>query len=243
MMRFVAALSLASCFAVATGGTAWAICAVPGASYRGGAFGADAVTATGCFVPTEAGGAGIATATVPLNAGLSASADLTTHVLTAYSSGLFASAALWDTLTFAGLPVAGGPVTLSLVLSGSVSGGANGSAAIEEGSPGTGYLMVDAYANAAFLSGVPLPPSLTLTFTAQNLAPVTVLALITAEGAGGVADLADPPHFELLLPPEVTVVSASGFFDTAASVPEPASGALLALGAGALLRRARRQPI
>ena len=65
---------------------------------------------------------------------LSSTADLTIGVLTAYSQGGIASASIWDTFTYTGLPAGGATITATLSLPGTLTGSAYGSATLEEGS-------------------------------------------------------------------------------------------------------------
>lgn len=117
---------------------AYANCAIPTASYLSGLFGTDVVAASTSFDYTPAGGAGVTAGAIPLGTGsMAASADLSTGILTAYSAGGLASAALWDTFTFSGLPPLGETVGFTLSLSGTLSGNAFGTANIQAGPSAT----------------------------------------------------------------------------------------------------------
>ena len=72
---------------IASAGTAHATCPIETATYQGGAFGAYAVTTTGCFTDIdEDGGTGFTTA-MASSTGLSSSADLGLGVLTVEFGG------------------------------------------------------------------------------------------------------------------------------------------------------------
>jgi hypothetical protein len=88
---------------------AHASCAVPTAEYQGGAYGAYAVTAGGCFVGVyQYGGTGVTTAAASssfiggdgTSYSLSSSADLGTGALTLNSPTGISSASIWDTFTY-----------------------------------------------------------------------------------------------------------------------------------------------
>ena len=174
---------------------------------------------------------------------MSASADLASGVLTAYSSNSIASAAEWDTFTFNGLPAGGATVTATLSLAGSTLTGLGvGLATLFAGAAGAGFpgdaSFQTAFGNAD--TGLDLPASISVSFLADDVTPITVVAEIEAEGA--TANLGDPPTLTLTLPPGATGVSASGVFEgfgTSRSVPEPGSLVLLIAGLG-LLGYARR---
>ncbi len=225
--------------------SARAICAIPIAGYSSGLFGAEAVTASGCFPQPTAGGPGFVAAAIPLTGTMSASANLSTGVLTAYSAGGIASAAEWDTFTFAGLPPAGEAISATLSLSGSLSGNAFGTAIIQAG-PSAGFGGVGTVQQtASFGDGNPIPSSIGVDFTVTDASSLTVGAQILAVGGGGnIADLTDPPTLTLDLPPGVTATPASGVFanfGTAAAVPEPAGSGVLLAGFGFLLRARRKR--
>ena len=244
-VKFAAAAVVATGALVGLSSAAHAICAVPEAGYLGGLFGTSVVTTVGCFVDTRtAGGIGVTSALLPLANGMSASADLASGVLTAYSSNSFASAAEWDTFTFSGLPPGGATVTATLSLAGSTLTGLGvGSATLFAGAAGAGFPGPDATFQTAFGNadtGLDLPASISVSFLADNVTPITVVAEIEADGA--TANLGDPPTLSLTLPPGATGLSASGVFEgfgTGRSVPEPGSLVILIAGLG-LLGYARR---
>ncbi|MGA9868302.1 MAG: PEP-CTERM sorting domain-containing protein [Acetobacteraceae bacterium] len=242
-VKFVAA-ALATGALVGSGSAAHATCAIPTAGYLGGLFGTSVVTTVGCFTMTNtAGGIDVTSAVLPLANGMSGSADLTSGILTAYSSNSFASAAEWDTFTFSGLPAGGATVTATLGLAGSTLTGLGvGLATLFAGAAGAGFpddaSFQTAFGNAA--TGLGLPASISVSFLADNVTPIAVVAEIEADGA--IADLADPPTLTLTLPPGATGVSASGVFEgfgPSRSVPEPGSLVILIAGLG-LLGYARR---
>jgi len=141
-----------------------------------------------------------------------------------YQSSTVMSSALWDTLTFNNLPASGEMVTETLTLDGSI--GANGSGA---------YNLFAGYGNQnGNLSQGNLPGSVTYTFLAQNDVPVEVGVELSADSSGGAGsgvNLADSV-FSISVPDGVTFTSASGVFANVnnGTVPEPTSGALIALG-------------
>lgn len=229
---------------------AHAICAIPTAGYLGGLFGTSVVTTVGCFVDTQtAGGVGVTSALLPLANGMAASADLAPGILTAFSSNSFASAAEWDTFTFIGLPVGGATVTATLSLAGSTLTGLGvGLATLFAGAAGAGFPGPDAVFQTAFgnaATGLDLPASISVSFLADDVTPITVVAEIEADGP--TADLGDPPTLSLTLPPGATGLSASGVFEgfnTSQSVPEPGGLAIILAGLGllGLVRRAAAIP-
>ena len=223
---------------------AHAICPVTLAGYGGGAFGSEAVASPGgCFRPIV-GGIGISSATDSSDANgivMSASANLSTGVLTAYATGGSASSSLWDTVTFSGLPAAGGTVTETLSLAGSMTNDAVGFINLDAGTGING----DSYslANSEFTATASnFPAEFTATFTAQNGVPVLVSASLDADAINGISDLSDPPIFRLDVGPGVTFTSASGVFGSASPVPEPGSLAFVLAGLALLGARARRLP-
>ena len=180
MGRFSAlfATSLASVGLLISTGAAHAICAIPVAGYLGGAYGADAVTAGGCFESASTCRAGRAQrrrrrrARSPNVTGLSyslaSSANLATGVLTAYSETGIASASIWDTFTFSGLPAGGATVIATLSLTGTLTGLSYGIAELEEG-PQADFANAASINDVFFNTGAdPMPPSITLSFNAQN---------------------------------------------------------------------------
>ncbi len=230
------------------GSSAHASCPIPVAGDLGAPFGTDAVTAIGCALQTEAGGRGVTSASVPLGGGtMSASADLSSGVLTAYSAGGFASAAEWDTFTFAGLPAGGETITATLSLSGTLTGFATGLANLQAGPSATFGDVGTLYQDAFFGNGNPIPPSIDLQVTVTDASSLTVLGNILADGSpGNVADLTDPPTLSLDLPAGVTATSASGVFTNfqpLTAVPEPWSAGLLLVGLGALIHARRRREL
>jgi PEP-CTERM motif len=260
MGRFSAlfATSLASVGLLISTGAAHAICAIPVAGYLGGAYGADAVTAGGCFVGVDMqGGTGATTAAASstttdtftgLSYSLASSANLATGVLTAYSETGIASASIWDTFTFSGLPAGGATVIATLSLMGTLTGLSYGIAELEEG-PQADFANAASINDVFFNTGAdPMPPSITLSFNAQNGAPETVLAeiLISGDGAGGVANFGDPPTLSLSLPTDASVATASGVFANFTAVPEPSTWAMLILGfvgVGFASYRSRTRPL
>jgi len=231
---------------------AYALCAYPTAAYVGGLFGTDVVAASTCFVYTTAGGAGVTAGAIPLGAGsMTASANLSTGILTAYSASGLASAALWDTFTFSGLPTLGETVTFTLSLSGTLSGTAFGTASIQAGPSATFEGMGTVQQGTGFGDGTPLPASISVALTATDASSLTVSTQILAVGfPGDIADLTDPPTLTIDLPAGVTATSASGVFTNFApfapfaAIPEPGSAGLLLAGLWGLVsvrhRRDRR---
>jgi len=222
---------------------AHASCPIPVAGYLGGAYGAEAVTAGGCFVGVDIeGGTGSTTAaaastTTNMSTGVSyslaSSADLASGVLTAYSETGISSASIWDTFTFSGLPAGGATVTATLSLTGTLTGLSYGIAELQEGTQAD-FASGNASINDVFFNtgADPMPPSITLSFNVQNGTPETVLTeiSISGDGAGGVANLGDPPTLSLSLPMDATVATASGVFANFTAVPEPSTWAMLILG-------------
>jgi hypothetical protein len=228
--------------------SAHATCPITVAEDLGGPFGTDAVAASACFVQTMAGASGVTSASVPLGGGtMSASADLSSGVLTAYSAGGIASAAEWDTFTFTGLPAGGETITATLSLSGTLTGDATGLANLQAGPSATFGDVGTLYQDAFFGNGNPIPASIDLQVTVTDASSLTVLGDILADGfAGNVADLTDPPTLSLDLPAGVTATSASGVFTNfqpLTAVPEPWSAGLLLVGLGALIQARRRRQL
>jgi hypothetical protein len=216
-------------------GAAHATCAIPDASYQGGAYGAYAVTAGGCFMAVDQnGGTGFTTAAASSSfdsLSLSATADLATGVLTAYSQGGFASSSIWDSFTYTGLPSGEATITATLGLPGTLTGSSYGFAVLEEGQ----IDLSDVY--SVFFNTTatdPKPPSIPLSFNVVNGDPVIVFAEIEGVGdsLGGIANLGDPPTLSLDLPKGAAVSTASGVFDNfvSATVPEPSTWAMMLIG-------------
>ena len=227
-MRAFSSLAVAAVL-IAGSSAAQAICRVPSVQYTGGAFGAAAVNATGCSNPATDGGTGSTSAMVidAPAAGLQSSANIASGVLTAYSRNGFASAALWDTLTFSGLPGSGAMLTETLSLSGSMTGFASGYLDLQAGTPYASGSLQQGWS----LSAGNFPKSVSLTFEAHNGVPIMVYSAIYANGsAGNVADLLDPPTFGITTPGGVTFTSASNVFQNVSPVPEPATWGMLIAG-------------
>jgi hypothetical protein len=235
------AIALATAGFLISAGAAHAICAIPVAGYAGGAYGAEAVTAGGCFVGVDTeGGAGVTTASASSTTtdisgtiySLASSADLASGVLTAYTAVGIASASIWDTFTYSGLPAAGATVTATLSLSGSFTGASFGNAELEAG------LETDFPDNAAtqdaFTSGGSIPASVTLSFNVENGTPETVLAEIFVHGLSGVGNFGDPPTLTLSLPAGASVTTASGVFVDFTAAPEPSTWGMLILSIAGL---------
>jgi hypothetical protein len=218
---------------------AHALCAVPTASYLGGAYGVDAVTAGGCFVAVDQqGGAESTTASAASSLdslSLSSTADLATGILTAYAETGIASAAMWDSFTFEGLPAGGETITATLSFPGALTGSSFGIASLEEGSQtefnGNSELMAS---TGEFFNTTTQPSSIPLSFEVANGSPIIVFAELLGEvdGVSGVADFGDPPMLSLTLPNGASVTTASGVFDNfvSATVPEPSTWAMMLLG-------------
>jgi hypothetical protein len=230
---------------LASAGAARATCPIDNAGYQGGAYGAYAVTTTGCFTDiVEDGGTGFTTATAA-GVGLSSSADLATGVLTADSESGFASSFLWDSFTYTGLPAGGATIMATLSLPGTVNASSDSFAVIEEGSQTDLNNMYSVFFNDTTEDAK--PPSIPLSFSVTNGVTVVVFAEIEANGTGqgGVVNLGDPPMLSLTLPRGASVTTASGVFDnfTSAPVPEPSTWAMLLIGfagIGVTVWRARR---
>ena len=236
--------------ALIVSGAAQATCPIPVASSVVGLYGASAVTAVKCFddLPNDLSGGTLSTtasaSTSVTTATLTSSATLASGVLTAYAPEGIASASLWDTLTFSGLPSAGEDIMATLSLAGTLSGSSFLLADLEAGTPAdftAGFpLTQTSYSSTA---GPPLPTSISLTFLAQNGVAETVFADILANGVNGVADFADPPNLEIFAPLDVGIVTAGGFdnFGPATAVPEPSTWALMLTGFAALSLAWRRR--
>jgi hypothetical protein len=215
--------------------SAHALCAVPTAGFGGGLFGASAVTAVACAgMPGNdtGGGSGFTTA-MASSSSLTASADLTTGVLTAYSPAGIASASLWDTFTFSGLPAGGAPIVATLSLAGTLTGTSFLLANLQAGTPAdfaAGFPLIQA--SFPDTGNSTLPTSISVTFDAMNGVQETVFADILAHGVNGVANFTDPPTLDIVFPLGVDVITAGGFnnFTLASSVPEPSTWALLLMG-------------
>lgn len=218
---------------------AQAICAIPSAKYEGGDFGAEAVASKGCFNSVVNGGNGSTFAAVtdaPVT-GVRSSANIQTGVMTAYSDNGFASSAMWDTLTFSGLPSIGASLTETLFLTGSMTGDASGSITLRAGRPSDSSALSQSWS----LSAGNVPASVSITFEAHNGVPVMIFGSMLASGSpGNIADLLDPPTLAISTPGGVTYTSASGQFSNVSPVPEPATYALLLSGL-ALMTFARRR--
>jgi hypothetical protein len=239
-------------------GTAHALCAVPTADYQGGAYGAYAVTAGGCFLAVnQNGGTGSTTAAASssfiggdgTSYSLSSSADLGTGVLTLNSSTGISSASIWDTFTYTGLPAGGATITATLTLPGTLTLSSDGIAWLEEGSQtdfADGNQLVNAVPFYNNTNGEYLPTSISLPFTVTNGNTIIVFAEIqgSGDGLGGVADFGDPPMLNLELPAGANVTTVSAFDNfTTPTVPEPSTWAMMLIGFAGLgfagYRRAR----
>ena len=225
MGRFSAlfATSLASVGVLISTGAAHAICAIPEAGYLGGSYGADAVTAGGCFVGVDMqGGTGATTAAASstttdtftgLSYSLASSANLATGVLTAYSETGIASASIWDTFTFSGLPAGGATVTATLSLTGALTGLSYGIAELEEG-PQADFANGATSINDVFFNTDIrcLLRSRSASTSRMGRRRQSSLIFISGDGAGGVANFGDPPTLSLSLPTDASVAAASGVF-------------------------------
>jgi hypothetical protein len=236
-MRLPKSALLASLLLAGTG--AHATCPVTIAGYGGGAFGTEAVAGPGGCFRTVFGGAGV-TSAADASGGMSASANLATGVITAYSDAGIASSSLWDTVTFSGLPAAGGAVTEVLHLSGSMVDKSFGFADLDVGTGALGDFSSLGSQNF-LITSTDFPSEVSLSFWAHNGVPVLLLAALSADPVDGIADLRDPPTFSLELDPGVTFTSASGVLDSVGSVPEPASLACMLLGLGLLGAAGKRR--
>jgi PEP-CTERM motif len=162
------------------------------------------------------------------------SASLSSGALTAYSAAGSASASIWDTFTYSDLPSGEALIEATLTLPGTLTGYSSGSAILESGSQADFTNSTEAMSYAAFDKADPKPASISLMFEVTDGTPVTVFSEIVAfgDGAGGVADLADPPTLSLTLPVGASVAIASGVFDNfiSAAVPEPSTWAMMIAG-------------
>jgi hypothetical protein len=225
---------------------AQAICAVTEARYTGGTYGAQAVASPGGCFRTPVGGTA-STSVQDSSAELSASADLSTGVITAWSSGGMSSAAMWDTVHFSGLSDAGADVVERLSLVGHISGNARGwvslGASLDPSSPFNGN-----WTNPFFGSSDPFPSTVDLHFTAHNGDAFLVFVGLTADAWGaGVADLSDPPTLSFVLPQGASFTSDSGVLLNNAppagnhALPEPSTLLLAAASLLALTRQRSRR--
>jgi hypothetical protein len=182
----------------------------------------------------ESGGSGSTTASATGSFSVytvTSSATLATGVLTADSPLGFASASLWDTLTFSGLPASGASIVATLSLPGILTGNSTLLAELEEGPASSSFPAGGAPPQTIFVNGASLPSSISLTFTAMNGVADTIFAEILANGDGvGVANFGDPPNLDIILPRGADVITAGGFDNFTSSVPEPADWALLLIG-------------
>ena len=222
------------------GGPARATCAYYDASYQGGAFGAYAVTQGYCYAGLDQEGGALSTTASALSVlstpytDASSSATLSSGGLTVYSAAGSASASLWDTFTYSGLPTSGASILVTLSLPGTLTGNSMGYAKIQEGSE-TDLSNGSASTTYTFFDNTsPIPPSISLTFNAMNGVPETVFTEITGfgDGIGGIVDLADPPMLSLTVPNGASVATASGVFGNfiLGAVPEPSTWAMVMLG-------------
>jgi hypothetical protein len=243
---------------VASTGSAHATCAIPNAGYQGGAYGAYAVTTGGCFSDDLDANGGAestnasASSSIMGSGGpfsLSSTADLTTGVLTADSQSGFASASIWDSFTYTGLPAAGATITATLSLPGTLTGSSDGFAWLEEGSQtdfnnGTELFGTD---DPVFFNAASKPSSMSQSFNVTNGETVIVFAEIQAigEGSDNVADLGDPPMLSLTLPEGATVATAADFHNFTSAVPEPSTWAMVLISFAGLgfLGCRRRTPL
>jgi len=231
---------LASAAIVLSGGAARAICAYPDASYQGGAYGAYAATTGYCYAGLDQVGGVMATVASASSivstpyTDASSSATLSSGALTAYSAAGSASASLWDTFTYSGLPAGVASVQATLTLPGTLTGNAFGFAQLEEGTQSELQDGLAASSYAFFDASVPIPNSILLTFNVMNGVSETVFSEITGfgDGLGGIADLTDPPTLSLSVPRGASVVTASGVFDSfkVVAIPETSTWAMMVLG-------------
>ena len=216
------------CVLVAASSGARAICAISEAGYTGGTFGAAASAATGCF-QAPLGGTGFASIATPANGQVSASADLGTAYLKVFANNgsYFPSAALWDTITFSGLPAGGALLAEALTLTGSITGSTFASVLLSIGDPN-----IPAASHTFVLNSGNFPASVSVDFMAQNDTPVLIYATEFADGFGGTVDLSDPPRLQITVPIGTSFKSSSGVFENVviSAVPEPAVSALLLVG-------------
>jgi PEP-CTERM motif len=233
-----AAFAAAAIFALAD--AARASCVDPNASYQGGAYGAYAVTEYNCSILQQDGGNGFTTASAQGSVvfgadtlSLSSTADLATGALTIDSEAGIASASIWDSFTYTGLPAGGATITATLSFPGTLTGSSYGIAVLEEGSQ-TEFNDESEFGDSTgkFFNTTSLPPPLSLSFNVVNGSPVVIFAELLGGGASGVADFGDPPMLSLTLPDGASVTTASGVFDNfvSATVPEPSTWAMILVG-------------
>lgn len=237
--RSARVMGLVSLTALSWSGAAHALCMVTTADYDGGSFGAQVVASQGACFRTPVGGQGQVTAQESFSQ-RGSTAALASGTLTARSSSGSASAALWDTITFQGLPAAGAQVTAYLGLGGQLTGGGTASARLSVVSdPAQRY---DPALGASMLlsAGDAIPARLSYSFTAHNGDSFLVLAQLTGQSFGGLADLGAPARLSFALPAQASFTSSSGVFLTAAPVPEPATVLMMAAGLLAVLAWGRR---
>lgn len=232
---FMGAVSMAAL--VATPAHALVVCQSP--SIGQGAYGAVAAERLSCASYVSDGGSLDTNARVAdITTGSSASADLSTGIMTAYVVGttLF-QADMWDTFTFTGLPKKGTLITTTLRTPGSLTGGASGSLLLSAGLGGGDVSSLGSNSLALTESGTTFPASVSFSFMAYNGMSVTVLAEIFADGAAGIADLEDPPTWSFEVPEGVSYTTASGVFHNVGAVPEPGGLALALAGAAVIVGR------
>lgn len=216
-----------------------ALCIVTTADYAGGPFGAQVVASPGTCFRTPVGGAG-EQAVTESSTGRSASADLSTGVITAWSKGGVVSAAMWDTVTFSGLPAEGGLITAKLTLTGNIEPQALGWVRLAV-APTADALNDPAHAVTQLIQSTdPFPSAVSLDFKAHNGDSLLVFTGLTADSYGGLADLADPPTLRFVLPAQASFTSSSGvLMSVTPAVPEPASLLMMAVGLAVLVGRRR----
>jgi len=231
----VAAFAVTAIFVSAV--AARASCVVPNASYQGGAYGADAVTEDACSILQQDGGTGSTTASAQGSVvfgadtlSLSSTADLATGALTIYSEAGIASASIWDSFTYTGLPAGGATITATLSFPGTLTGSSSAIAFLDEGSQtelNNDSELTDS--TGEFFNTTTPPAPLSLSFNVVNGSPVVIFAELLGGGAGGVADFGDPPMLTLTLPNGASVTTASGVFENfvSATVPEASTWTMM----------------